>query len=303
MKFNLNWKINSIVFFALIAFSPLSVKAAEIYFGVNAKEVAANSAYEVGVYVNTGGEAINAISGDINFPAEQTDLQNIYTGNSALLLWIKDPALTAPGVVSFAGIVPGGLTSGNGYLFTLVLKSKQTGTLTVNANNEQILLNDGNGSSATVTKAPLALSVVTKTDAPAYVPPFDRTPPEPFELKTAQDPTLFNNKWFVTFASQDKGVGVDHYEIREVPPAGSFAGLLGGGRWLSVANGPYELSDQSLESTIEIKAVDRAGNNRIVSLPPANGLSWYKKYFVWLAIIALLACFVGYRKLLLKRKK
>ena len=91
----------------------------------------------------------------------------------------------------------------------------------------------------------------------------DTTPPEEFEPQIGQDPTMYNGKYFLSFVAQDKTSGVDHYEITEVP-------------WLSfkktkewkVVQSPYLLGDQRLRSVIEVKAVDKAGNERIAEIKP-----------------------------------
>ena len=279
------------------------VLAAEIFFGAKASDVAVGGKFEIGVYANTQGQSVNAVGGDIKFPAASFDLNGFYDGGSALPLWVKQPALSAPGTVSFAGVVPGGFNGAKEYLFSLILTAKQTGSATIAAGNEQILLNDGLGTAAAVSGAPLVLNIVAAgTAPPTFVPIADNTPPEPFAPALAKSSDVFNGKWFVTFVAQDKGAGVDHYEIREKPPAWSFASLLGAGRWVTVES-PYLLHDQGLERVIEVKAVDRAGNARIVALAPSRPLPWYENYLAWLSFILLVLASAWYWSIVKKRVK
>jgi len=48
---------------------------------------------------------------------------------------------------------------------------------------------------------------------------------------------------------------------------------------------PYLLKDQKLKSFIYVKAVDKAGNERIATLAPRYPLKWYEKWENWIIII------------------
>ena len=94
----------------------------------------------------------------------------------------------------------------------------------------------------------------------------------------------------MVFAAQDKGLGIDYYEIAEKRGSNitqNYAELL----WQKEES-PYLLEDQKLKSYIYVRAVDKAGNARIVYLPPQA--PWYKKWPVYilvglgLAIVVLL---------------
>ena len=63
-------------------------------------------------------------------------------------------------------------------------------------------------------------------------------------------------------------------------------------KWVSVES-PYVLQDQELRSYVFMKAIDKAGNKRIVSLPPKYPLKWYEMYENWIIII-IIAVFAIY---------
>jgi len=92
----------------------------------------------------------------------------------------------------------------------------------------------------------------------------DKTPPEPFEILIGQDSSVYEGKYFATFMATDATSGIDHYEIRENTPIGT---LRGAGKW-KVVESPYPLQNQKLRSIIKIKAVDKAGNERVVVYTP-----------------------------------
>ena len=84
----------------------------------------------------------------------------------------------------------------------------------------------------------------------------DKIPPEPFGILVLKDPQVFEGKYFITFNTQDKQTGIDHYEVKE------------GNKDWKIAESPYLLEDQKLQSIIKVKAIDKAGNERVVEFSP-----------------------------------
>ena len=99
----------------------------------------------------------------------------------------------------------------------------------------------------------------------------DSTSPEVFEPEIGQDPSMFEGKYFLSFATVDKMSGIDHHEAAEVKRRGFVKGLLKKEEkveWKK-AKSPYLLEDQSLRSKIFVKAIDKAGNEQIGErIPP-----------------------------------
>jgi len=102
----------------------------------------------------------------------------------------------------------------------------------------------------------------------------DTTPPEPFEPQIGQDPKVFEGKYFLSFATVDKMSGIDYYQVLEADRGGYQFGTKKKAEW-KIAKSPYLLEDQSLRSVIKVKAIDKAGNERIAEiLPPPPKLTW-----------------------------
>jgi len=292
----------SLVFLFSVSFAlmPILASAAEIFFGVNNKDIGIDAKFETGIFINAQSESINAIEGQIIFPSDTFEFQGFYSGNSVIPFWVQQPVLTSQGIVSFSGIMPGGFTLNNGYLFSLILKAKQKGDFTISATKEKILLNDGNGSEAKITKAPLHLNISEKVSAETFSPLYDLTPPETFEPQVSEDKNIFGGNYFLAFATQDKGSGIDHYEVLETEQFGSFKSLFSKNNQWVVAESPYLLQDQSLKSDIYIKAIDRAGNERIARSKARRFMPLYENYFIWIIIVSIGIIFIWYR--LWKRK-
>jgi len=96
----------------------------------------------------------------------------------------------------------------------------------------------------------------------------DKTSPEPFEVLIGEKEDNGNIEYFAAFRTTDKTSGVDHYEIRK---PGFLSSFFKTGKW-EIAQSPYPLTEKKLKDIIEVKAVDKAGNERIESFVPKGVL-------------------------------
>ena len=254
-------------------FSTIPALAAEVYFEAPAKELGLDKIFEVKVFLNTEGESINAIEGEILFPVDNLEFQQINDGGSFVSLWIKKPSFDKNSVI-FSGISPGGYEGKEAYLFSLILKGKETGEVTIDAKNMQLLRNEPPGFLVATRISSLKLEIKEQSLTPEFSLPEDKTPPEIFTPYISKDSNVFDGKWFLVFATQDKISGIDHYEVQE-----NRKQKIENRKWI-LAESPYLLKDQELKSYIYVKTIDRAGNERTAALPPQNQSAWYEKYFL-----------------------
>ncbi len=269
----------TLVFFSV--FVP-SAQAAEIFFGTHAKEFGVGATFEVGVFLNTDRELINAIEGSIRFPEEILELKEIRRGNSLVNFWIEEPMFQKGGGVRYAGIVPGGYEGLYGQLFSLIFFAKKEGNVTLWTKDEKILRSDGEGSSVNITRAPLSIVVEKNGSITEFLPTTDTTPPEIFPVEISRDPNLFDGKWFAVFTAQDKGSGVARYEVIEQQ---QFFGPAVKG---VTVKSFYVLSDQNLQSMVTVKAFDKNNNERRITIHAKNPLAWYANYENWIILIAII---------------
>ncbi|MFZ2682351.1 MAG: hypothetical protein WAZ14_04650 [Patescibacteria group bacterium] len=238
---------------------------AQIYFGMSDLSVTLNETFEVGVFLDTHGQTVAAIESKINLP-EGFRLINIRDGNSAVSLWIERPHAAAGGV-EFSGAIPGGYSGDRAELFVLVLQANSLGVANLSAEDTRILLSDGLGSDAEVVPGPLQFTVVSEGEVGEYTAPLDTEPPEIF-TPVLGSPAEFD-QWAVIFSAQDKGSGIDRYEVKE-----------GQGGWVT-ANSPHVLIDQNLRRVVRVKAIDKAGNERVVQMVGTAEHEWYEGYQFW----------------------
>ncbi len=133
----------------------------------------------------------------------------------------------------------------------------------------RVLKNDGLGTAASLKVSDWLFSVSAN---PEIIPKEiikieDIEPPEKFKPEIAKSDDMYEGKYFLAFATQDKVSGVANYEVRE--------GLWGK---FVIAESPYLLPNQKLNKKIIIKAVDNAGNERVEIIYPPNWLPWYENY-------------------------
>jgi hypothetical protein len=281
-----------------LAFLPLPVFGAELYFGTNTKEIGLQQYVEIGVFLNTEGEPINALEGSVSFPSPLLLPIEIRDGSSIISLWIEKPFLERDGALRFSGVIPGGYEGSNGYLFSAIFQAQKEGEAIFDIRDATTLLHDGKGTASSLRISPAQLAIGSQLQGPEVLTPYDIDAPESFVPEIAKDANLFDGKWFVVFATHDKASGIDHYKVRE---------LRQGTPWFfqkwTRAQSPYLLSDQKLKSSIFIKAIDKRGNERIVVIPAQYPVIWYENYGILAILILgiLISLFILWRRKLQKK--
>lgn len=257
---------------------------AEVFFESENNKFTIGEDFLVNFYLDAEGESVNAVSGKIVFDQNILEVKEIRDGNSPINFWIQKPIEDQEGVV-FSGITPGGLSLDKNLVFGIVFSPKKSGNGTINLEEIEILKNDGNGNRAQVKITPLNFSVRDGAGLSNFPKIIDEEPPEDFRPDIGKDPEIFGGQYFLVFVTQDKGSGIDHYEIRE-----GFWGKY------ERAESPYLIKDQSLNKKIYVKAVDKALNERVVSF--RSGKLWYQQYFILgiILVAIIIAAFVSKNK-------
>ena len=281
--------------FAVIAifvfvFFPALVKASDFFFDSTLEPIYKGDTFIVQLKLSTTDNLINAVEGYLSFDNNKLEVKEISAGGSIFSLWPKPAtAQNDNGEISFVGGVIGGFQGDGAEILKIIFLAKNEGAASLNfENNSLLFLNDGKGTKISYTAKPFWVGI---QERPAGLAPKDewrplleqdKTPPESFELIVDKSKFVFEGDYFVSFFTTDKDSGVDHYEIKE-----------GDGPFIK-ADSPYRLKDQSLRNTIEVKAVDKAGNEKVVVLLPLRPESIYQKFLFWgILIVALVLLFLG----------
>jgi hypothetical protein len=264
-----------------------TVSAAQIFTESQDAEMQVGDEHVLEVFLDTEEEEVNALEGSLAFPAGAFEIKEVRDGNSAVTFWITRPNVSGERIL-FSGIIPGGHVGKKSPLFAVVVRPLHTGLASVDVREAQVLLNDGKGTPTSVRVRPLALVVSEAISQQGVVAPQteDREPPEAFVPLISSDVNLLSGKRFLVFATQDKGSGIDHYEVRE-----------GGGQY-RVAESPYLLQNQKADQDIFVKAVDKMGYERVATLALEAPRAPYQKYafFVILFLIGIVTGTMLFRR-------
>ncbi len=249
---------------------PSVAKAAKFYF--ESSPWSNKQSLQIILRLDSEGKKINALEGSVVLPPFLA-VVDIDKSNSIVPLWIEEPQQRG-NKISFAGIIPGGVVANGEPLFTLRLNAfiDKTAEAIFDLENPRVLMNDGKGTSVSTTVDVLTLTInpsdavqISTTNTKA-----DDNPPAQFTYQVVRDVNLFDNKWVIIFLAQDKESGIAHYEIQE-----SKDGVIDQDKWIRVTS-PYLLQDQSRQSYIFLKAVDKAGNYTLATIQPLAGREWYE---------------------------
>ncbi len=278
----------AVLFFLCVA-TPAS--AATLYMDPNQHELKRGDSAIVSVRLDTDEEeCVNVVDAVISY-SENIEPIDISRGSSILSIWVEDPVIDKVNrTISFAGGIPNGYCgriAGDPRLTNNLIdihvmspgmqvgstESGNIGSLTF-ADETRVLLNDGFGTEAS--RQLFNSEFILTRDAGSQVENDwlqiinnDEQPPEDFTIALERTPNAFSNRYFIVFNTTDKQSGLALYEVMEEPL--ELRNLFIWGRanapWTE-ARSPYVLEDQSLNSTIRVRAIDKAGNEYVAVLVP-----------------------------------
>lgn len=277
-----------------LVFLPLSADAALMYLDPPEGRYGRGDTFILSVRLEPESECVNAAHVEVAYQKELLRAVDFSRGDSIFSLWVEEPKIDLErGVVTFSGGIPGGycgrikgdpvLTNILGKIvFTAINTDESEARITL-TESSLAYLNDGSGTLAPLSRAEAVflLATTSQTTGNPWLTEVgeDDVPPEAFTVEIQSTRGVFDGHYYAVFSTVDKQSGIDHYEIFEKDA------------WKPVTS-PYKLYDQSLHSGVQIKAIDKAGNERLGeyiegSAPPR--LAWPVAEYV---LIALFVCAV-----------
>ncbi|KKQ78119.1 MAG: hypothetical protein A3A96_00510 [Candidatus Zambryskibacteria bacterium RIFCSPLOWO2_01_FULL_39_39] len=136
------------IFIFLCLFVPLSATAQGILsLSPSTGSYRVGESFSVIVNLNTGGESVNASTGQINFDNSKLQVVSLGYSQSIFSLWTDNPSFSNPaGTINFSGGVPSpGFTGASGSILRITFKGKASGQAPVNFLSGSVLANDGQG--------------------------------------------------------------------------------------------------------------------------------------------------------------
>ncbi len=238
-------------------------------------------------------ECVNATHVEITYPRETLRAVDFSRGGSILTLFVEEPKLDADyGLVTFSGGIPGGycgriagdpvLSNILGKIVFSVVGTASEAPIRISGATK-VHANDGEGTEVPLTTQDALITIAasaTQSENPwIEAVQADSVPPEAFDIEVQSTRDVFQGNYYIVFSTVDKQSGMDHFEIFER------------GVWKVVAS-PYELRDQSLNEAIEVKAIDKAGNERFGVYDPSQAPERQSSPFGNILLILAIVIFV-----------
>ena len=270
------------LFFTLIfLLSPLLASATVVTIE-STGSVSVGSTQLISVSLDTEGEQINTIEGDVALPQEFLTINSVQDANSVISFWTKTPSISE-GVVHFSGIIPGGFI-GKGTIAQIEVTGVREGIASLRIPTFTVFLHDGEGTAQKTRVQENTVDILARTgEKPITVAVPDTTPPESFSVVLVEDDASFEGKRVVIFATHDEQSGMGYYEVQETEND-TPSDLL----W-TLAQSPYVLSDIKTKYVF-VRATDNAGNSTVVRYDgdPRSPLERVLYTLVFLALVLLL---------------
>ena len=293
-------KYQQLIFITVVLFALVGpLQAAEFSWQPAEQTVGLNQQFSVRLLLAAPNQPVNALSGQVQWPADLVKLVSVNQGNSIVPLWIT--LAEHNNSYEFSGLIPGGFDGmlsplladkQAGQILTLVFSAKQTGQGTIYLDQATVLLHDGQGTADQVTSTVLNITVQAEAmpELANNLAKIDKKAPEIFTPQLIQNPDIFAGQWTLIFATQDKGSGLAYFTVQE------------GEEEFSPVTSPYLIKDQDLNHQIIVRAVDQAGNVQEVVVQADKLAIWYTSLlFYGIIIISLLLAILLY--LLFIKKK
>ncbi|MEX0931687.1 MAG: hypothetical protein WDZ88_02970 [Candidatus Paceibacterota bacterium] len=296
----MNWKTflvrvisTSVLLFFIL---PGLVDASLLYLDPTGAEYRKGSTFVVTVRLDPEGECVNAVNAVITYPTEELTAFDVSRSGSILSLWVEEPYIDeVNGKIYFQGGIPNGYCGridgdpGNTNIIGRIAFRKpgglsvggasEGGVLEVAFDEEEseALANDGRGTPTDLTFQ--NGTYIISPDAPLTDDSVwfnalrdDRIPPESFTVTLHTKDDIQKGKYFVVFSTTDKQSGLDEYQIMEesIDNPGFVEWKKNTRVLWEQAKSPYVLKDQNLNSVIRVKAIDKAGNERIAAYVPGE---------------------------------
>ncbi len=273
-------------------FSVAEANAATLYMDPGVATLNRGDAVTLAVRLmpdQAAGECINAIDATITY-TDNIQPVDVSIGRSIFSVWLQEPVINKEAkTITFAGGIPNGYcgrVEGDPRLTNVIadIVFRSPGMQVGGSDDTQAvvefdpqtnaLLNDGQGTMAPLNTLGATLTL-TKEAGSELVDVWresvrdDNIPPQDFSITLTKDDSAFSGKYFIVFGTSDKQTGISHYEVMEEPVL-QFSQFAWGGvgvPWVKTVS-PYVLEDQTLNSVIRVKAIDKAGNEYVATLVP-----------------------------------
>jgi len=278
-------KLIVILFFLVFLLSAKYVSAAELSLSSDSKDVNIGNTIAVDVLINTEGESINVVDGNITIPngLDLIEIKELSSANSALNQWVRTPSWSKKdGTISFIGGLPGGLNQKSANLFRIFFTARSLGQVTFSPSDIKVYANDGKATLVGVHSTSLTINInkadnSSVKDALQTTITKDYKAPTDINVDLGQDASLFDGQKFINVSATDSDSGIAYFEVKE------------GNREPVRTSSSYVLQNQNNLEPIIIFAFDKAGNVSKKILSPHSSVDTNNNLFIIIDTILIVA--------------
>ena len=169
--------------------------AATLYFSPSSGNHTVGDILNVGILVNTQGQAINNVEATIGFPTSFLEVVSISKVGSIFSLWVEEPMFSnSAGTISFNGGLPTpGFNGTAGKIINIVFRVRNAGTASLIFSSGAVRANDGYGTDILQTRAQAQFSLISE-ERPIAQPPTTLGTPQAPSVSSPTHPD--SNTWY-----------------------------------------------------------------------------------------------------------
>lgn len=278
---------------------PVSVDSARLYLDPTDDLIQDGDSSVISIRLDVdreSGDCINAADFTITYPP-YIQAVDTTTRNSIFPLWIERPIIdSGKNQVRFRGGIPNGYCGRvqgdpnvTNIIAEIIFRTNPHNSNLLDpedihiakidfSNNTYLYLNDGLGTELVPETSSANIQVLSGVGAEVrdeWLESIreDTIPPEPFSIYLERGDNVYGGDYYIVFNTTDKQSGIATYEVMEEPLEEQHLFRFGevGAPWVT-AESPYRLQDQTLNSTIRVRAIDKAGNEYVATLVPDPSL-------------------------------
>lgn len=138
----------SLVFSFISLVEPGRAASASLYLSPASGTFFVGSTFDVSIFVNTGGNNINAVKVNLKFDPRKLQIASPTAGKSFISVWVSQPTYSnTKGKASFQGGIPSpGINTSSGLVSTITFRAITPGEAVISIlDSSQVLLDDGKG--------------------------------------------------------------------------------------------------------------------------------------------------------------
>jgi hypothetical protein len=264
-----------------VVFIPKSLFSAGLSFGYQTSSLDVSQKFNLTLHIDTENQSLNTFSTNLLYPKDLLKVIEIKDNNSIINFWIEKKD-DGNGKIYLSGITPGGFSGNKGDIVTITFEPIKSGSGKIMIDKPEVYLHDGVGTKIQIPSKLFDFSISGKYFNGEWKETVDTESPELFTPEIVSAPEIADGKKVVVFYTTDKASGIDHYVVKE----SKYKALLFFQNWEEVES-PYILKYQSGDSTVVVKAVDKAGNTKTVSVKQPENHNFVIEIIISLGMIAV----------------